>query len=259
MTLVQSSQMPSDHCEVVRQCRNQLQQTTTRERPFVTLSWAQSLDALLAVNTTPAPPISSPGALAMTHRIRACHDGILIGKNTALTDNPKLTVRYAKGPNPQRILLDSQLEVPLSSTMFTDSSPAPWVAIDESLPTAQRKPHAGIGCQLLPLPRNSAHLCLRTLLTQLHQAKIRSLMVEGGSTLLRSFLDAGLADFVVITIAPRILGQRGSAPILSGQRDTVIALEDMWQIEVDKNIVIGGRPITTVGAKPPAPTLNPQP
>ena len=81
-------------------------------RPFVTLSYAQSLDGSIATAAGQPLRISSPQSMIMTHALRAAHDAILVGINTVLADDPSLTVRLDEGNNPQPIVLDSQLRMP---------------------------------------------------------------------------------------------------------------------------------------------------
>src|SRR5262249_3832268 len=84
-------------------------------RPFVTLSYAQSVDGSIAAR--PGQPLALSGAQSMTltHQLRVAHDAILVGIGTVLADNPRLTVRLVEGKNPQPIVADSHLRFPLSA------------------------------------------------------------------------------------------------------------------------------------------------
>ncbi len=97
------------------------------DRPFVTVSYAQSIDGSIA--EFPDHPLSLSGelSLSLTHAIRAAHGAILVGIGTVLADNPALTVRYAAGENPQPVILDSRLRFPLFSPMLENPARRPWI------------------------------------------------------------------------------------------------------------------------------------
>ena len=86
--------------------------------PFVTLSYAQSLDGCIVAQ--PGQPLALSGAqsLILTHKLRAAHDAILVGIGTVLADNPRLDVRLAPGPDPQPVVVDSRLRFPLNANLL---------------------------------------------------------------------------------------------------------------------------------------------
>ncbi len=95
-------------------------------RPLVTLSYAQDLDGSIAKRRGEPTSISGPESLEFTHRLRAAHDAILVGIGTVISDDPQLNVRFAKGNDPQIVVLDSQLRLPLQSKLLENSKKA-WV------------------------------------------------------------------------------------------------------------------------------------
>ncbi|MEZ4718129.1 MAG: GTP cyclohydrolase II [Caldilineaceae bacterium] len=99
------------HAPMLQDLRTRLAQHTDPHRPFVTLSYAQSLDGSIAANRAPTR-LSGPAAMAMTHALRAAHDAILVGIGTVLADNPRLTVRLVDGASPRPVVLDSKLRMP---------------------------------------------------------------------------------------------------------------------------------------------------
>ncbi len=95
---------------------------TQTGRPLVSLCYAQSLDGSLAARGGKTLRLSGPESMALTHRLRAAHDAILVGIGTILADNPSLTVRYAAGKNPQPVILDSSLRFPLNANLLYQES-----------------------------------------------------------------------------------------------------------------------------------------
>src|SRR5204863_4413167 len=89
-----------------------------RERPFVTLSWAQSVDGSLALSAGQALALSGADLLALTDAARAAHDAILVGIGTLLADDPQLSVRHWRGRSPAPIVLDSRLRTPAAARLF---------------------------------------------------------------------------------------------------------------------------------------------
>jgi riboflavin-specific deaminase-like protein len=170
-------------------------------RPFVTLSYAQSLDGSIAINSGAALPLSGPESTCLTHQLRSLHDGILVGISTVLTDNPQLSVREWSGPDPQPIVLDSHLRMPTSARLWQQNQKRCWV-----LTTVQENSAAN-GPEILHVQSNGeGRVCLTAAMQLLYQKGIRSLMVEGGANVITAFLKMRLADAMVLTIAPRLVG-----------------------------------------------------
>ena len=92
----------------------------TQGKPWVILKIAQSKNGFLGLNNSTRTQITTNESICDVHNLRTKVDAILIGKNTALVDNPKLTVRYAKGTNPLRIILDTNRKLPLDLNVFRD-------------------------------------------------------------------------------------------------------------------------------------------
>jgi 3,4-dihydroxy 2-butanone 4-phosphate synthase/GTP cyclohydrolase II len=175
-------------------------------RPHITLSYAQSIDG--SITAAPGQPLalSGPESMTYTHQLRAAHDAILVGIGTVLADNPRLTVRLVSGPNPQPIVLDSRLRFPLTANLLSHPLPPIIAATDR----ADAEPQAMLeskGARVIRFPTSDGgHVHLPALLEWLWQSEIKSIMVEGGSAVITSFLSARLVDRVIITIAPRFVG-----------------------------------------------------
>lgn len=177
-----------------------------RQRPFVTLSYAQSLDGSITARRGEPLAISGPESMEMTHRLRAEHDAILVGIGTVLSDDPRLSVRLVEGPSPQPIIVDSQLRCPKTARLLSGAK-APWIATTQSASFERQQELEAAGARVLRLEATpSGQVNLHQLLAQLTGMGIRSLMVEGGAAIISSFLAAHLVDRLVVTIAPLLVG-----------------------------------------------------
>lgn len=175
-------------------------------RPLVTLSYAQSLDGSITAERGIPLRLSSPASMEMTHHLRAAHDGILVGIGTLLADDPRLNVRLVQGRDPQPVVLDSRLRFPLDANLLKGNRP-PWIA---SLPGTDPQKRVELekhGATILSLAEGGdGRVSLPDLLTCLADKGLNSLMVEGGASVITSFFVQGLADRLVLTIAPVIIG-----------------------------------------------------
>ncbi len=176
------------------------------KRPLVTLSYAQSLDGSIAARRGEPLSISGPESLQMTHDLRGKHDAILIGIGTVLADDPRLTVRLADGPNPQPVIVDSKLRFPLDAKLLKNER-KPWVATTGRAPYSRRRALEVAGGQVMILPATeNGQVNLPALLNKLWHLGVRSVMVEGGASLISSFVSEYLVDRLIITIAPILVG-----------------------------------------------------
>ncbi len=179
---------------------------TAKGRPFVTLSYAQSLDGCIAAEAGKPLAISAPESLEMTHALRAAHAGILVGIGTALADDPSLTVRLVQGDNPQPVVVDSQLRLPATARLL-QMPHSVWVATTHAAPQERQHALEAAGARIIRLPATSqGQVDLAALLVRLGEMGLTSLMVEGGPSILTSFLADGLADYAVVTVAPVFVG-----------------------------------------------------
>ena len=175
-------------------------------RPYITLTYAQSIDGSIAAQPGTPLALSSPASLKMTHQLRASHDAILVGIGTILADNPQLNVRYVLGPNPRPIILDSTLRCP-PNTRCLDVARRPIIATTEQAPRARQHELQALGACILRFPNNAQNqIDLHTLASRLYLEGIRTLMVEGGASVITSFLQAQLVDRLIVTIAPMMVG-----------------------------------------------------
>jgi diaminohydroxyphosphoribosylaminopyrimidine deaminase/5-amino-6-(5-phosphoribosylamino)uracil reductase len=177
--------------------------------PFVTLKFAQTLDGRIATATGSSQWISSTASLKLAHRLRSIHDAVLVGIGTLLKDNPKLTVRLTRGRNPIRVIADSKLRIPLNSKVLREQHVARTIIA--TTPAASEKKKVSLknmGIEVMEVAANNrGRVDLEDLLFKMGTRGVSSVLVEGGSQIITSMISKGLADKIVVTVAPKILGK----------------------------------------------------
>ena len=161
--------------------------TIEKQRPYIILKWAETLDRFLAPKTkTTNDPVWISNLLSRTlaHQWRAEEQSILIGKQTALDDNPALTTRLHKGPSPIRLLIDPKEEVDRKAKVFNPDQKVIVFTANKS------RTEAHIEYVAIDFSANG----LQQILSTLFQKGIQSMLVEGGSITLQHFIDSGLWD-----------------------------------------------------------------
>ncbi|MDC0193554.1 2,5-diamino-6-(ribosylamino)-4(3H)-pyrimidinone 5'-phosphate reductase [Candidatus Nitrosopelagicus sp.] len=185
-----------------------------KSRPYVILSAAMTLDGKIGKNKTKIK-LSSKKDKTRVHRLRANVDGILIGKNTLDADNPMLSVRYSKGKNPVRILLDSRGTIKSSSKIIQSCNKIPTIIATTNLISKKNL------CRLEKFPLEVIK-CGKTsvdtvkLLKLLYKKDIKKILLEGGGTINWTFLKNGFVDEIIVTITPYILGGSNSISLVEG-------------------------------------------
>ena len=179
----------------------------TLRRPFITLKWAESADRFIDIERIDGNPVllSSPLTSMLVHKKRAENTAIMVGRRTALLDNPSLTVRNWYGRNPIRIVLDCNLSLPNDLQIFNGEVPT-LVFTEKEHPEEKSVSYITI---------DFAHNPLNQIMKELYQRNIQSLLVEGGSQLLQSFIDNELWDEAYIEKCPKRLYSGVKAPEIS--------------------------------------------
>ncbi|MCS6998087.1 MAG: bifunctional diaminohydroxyphosphoribosylaminopyrimidine deaminase/5-amino-6-(5-phosphoribosylamino)uracil reductase RibD [Aquificaceae bacterium] len=179
----------------------------TLGRPYITLKWAQSIDGTMATTAGESKWISSEGSRAFAHRLRAEATAVLVGINTALRDDPELTVRaFEWERQPLRIVLDPQLRIREELKLVKDRKAQTLVVTSvEKREKIERLQELGI--KVIVAPSEAGELNLGEVLKELYFMEVMHLLVEGGAITLTSFLRAGLFDRLWVFVAPLLLGE----------------------------------------------------
>ena len=183
-------------------------------KPKVTLSAAITLDGKIGQKNKHIV-LSSKADKIRVHKLRSKSDAILVGKNTVEQDDPLLTVRYAKGKNPIRIILDSHGTIKNTSRIIKTCKRVPTIIVTSEIIS---KPNLN---RLRKLPVDVI-LCGKTqvnltkLLPVLSKKGIKTVLLEGGGTLNRSFLKKNLIDEMIIALTPYVLGSKNTVSLFEG-------------------------------------------
>ncbi|HEX7078701.1 MAG TPA: bifunctional diaminohydroxyphosphoribosylaminopyrimidine deaminase/5-amino-6-(5-phosphoribosylamino)uracil reductase RibD [Candidatus Eisenbacteria bacterium] len=179
--------------------------------PWVTLKAMVSLDGRIASDRGDSRGLGGLSEQRLVHRLRAENDAVLIGIETALRDDPLLTVRLVRGRQPLRVVLDDALRLPLDSRLVATTAEAPLVVATTSRDGARAAALAARGAGVWAFDSGpDGRVPLDPLLRRLSAAGRDAVLVEGGPTVHTSFLRLGLADHVAVGIAPLLLGGAGS-------------------------------------------------
>jgi len=188
-------------------------------RCWTILKWAQTIDGKLGWTGQTAQRrwISNELSRNDLQTLRRRAQAIVVGINTILADDPLLTARPAKGKTPTRVVLDTRLSIPVDCRLLATAKKAP-VLILTSQRTVETEPHKAEqirskGAELLIFPDTAGVSNLHFLMDELSGRGVAQLLVEGGPTVIGSFLKEGLADEFCIYIAPMILGGCGAPDI----------------------------------------------
>jgi diaminohydroxyphosphoribosylaminopyrimidine deaminase/5-amino-6-(5-phosphoribosylamino)uracil reductase len=216
--------------------------------PWVILKWAMTLDGKTCTAGGESKWITGPAARARAHGLRRRADAVLVGTETALRDDPRLTPRPARGRRPLRVILDRRGRLPLGLRILDAAAgrdgPRLYVT-SAAAPARRRRLIERRGVRVLVLPADRDGFRLHPLLRELGALGVSQLLVEGGKAIAGSFLAAGLAQEAVAFIAPRLAGGDRAPGALGGPGFAALAhtpwLEAPEVARVGGDLVVQGR------------------
>jgi diaminohydroxyphosphoribosylaminopyrimidine deaminase / 5-amino-6-(5-phosphoribosylamino)uracil reductase len=182
----------------------------TEKIPYVTLKAAQTLDGKIATKSGDSKWITSIDSRKYVHRLRASYDAVMIGYGTALKDNPKLTVRFAEGRNPRRIVLDTKMELNNKFKLVLDNKDKKLIILTSRQNIDKKgkiKKLLSHKAEIIYVKEdNNGRLNLKNALKELAKINISSVLVEGGREVFSSFIKKNLFDDILLFVAPKLLG-----------------------------------------------------
>lgn len=203
----------------------------TTGKCWVIAKWAQSIDGKLAfAEQSPERRwITNEASRSDAHKLRRRAGAVVVGIKTVLADDPILTPRPSKGKEPLRVVLDDSLRIPLTCRLLRTPKTSP-VLIYTREQTAKADPKAvdritKKGAEVLAYPDTANGSNLPLLLELLSKRGVTQVLVEGGPTVLASFLKQGLADEICVYVSPKVLGTAGAASIDEAMADLVQAIQ----------------------------------
>ncbi|WP_313028402.1 bifunctional diaminohydroxyphosphoribosylaminopyrimidine deaminase/5-amino-6-(5-phosphoribosylamino)uracil reductase RibD [Soonwooa sp.] len=186
-----------------------------KRRPYIILKWAESSDGFMDKNFQPTQ-ISDSLCKQFVHKMRSEEHAILVGKNTALHDNPSLTTREVTGRNPIRILIDFKLEVPENFTIFNQEA--------ETIVFNSEKNEIKNNIQFIKIEKENF---VQNLMEKLFELNIQSVLVEGGCFTLQQFINSNIWDETFVLKNPDLKLQNGTkAPIFNFKTKEKIDFRD---------------------------------
>jgi diaminohydroxyphosphoribosylaminopyrimidine deaminase/5-amino-6-(5-phosphoribosylamino)uracil reductase len=190
----------------------------TTSLPFVILKCAATMDGCIATRTGDSKWITNPVSRQFVHELRHAVDAVMVGIGTVLKDNPQLTTRLDdhKGSDPLRVVLDSDLSMPLDAKLLHLTSDSDTLIVTRSETAAEKRTLLERpGVRLLALKDCEGQIDLTALIGELGKMGVTSLLIEGGSRVNGSALRAGIVDKIYMFYAPKICG--GGIPVCGGK------------------------------------------
>ena len=216
------------------------------KKPFIVLKAAMTLDGKIATATGQSKWITNETSRAYGYKLRDIYDGIMVGINTVIEDNPMLTARVDGGKNPIRIVVDSSLKIDINANLVQDKSAKTIVATTDKADKDKILKLQAQDVDVIVVDKDeNDKVDIEKLLDILGQQNICSILVEGGATLSGSFVAKKLVDKVYFFIAPKIIGGKEAKTPVAGtgilNLQEALALKDIQIEKLEEDILIIGR------------------
>lgn len=216
------------------------------KKPFIILKAAMTLDGKIATATGQSKWITNETSRAYGYKLRDIYDGIMVGINTVIEDNPMLTARVDGGKNPIRIVVDSSLKIDINANVVQDKSAKTIIATTDKADKDKILKLQAQDVDVIVVDKDeNDKVDIEKLLDILGQQNICSILVEGGATLSGSFVAKKLVDKVYFFIAPKIIGGKEAKTPVAGtgilNLQEALTLKDIKIEKLEEDILIIGR------------------
>ena len=216
------------------------------KKPFIVLKAAMTLDGKIATATGQSKWITNETSRAYGYKLRDIYDGIMVGINTVIEDNPMLTARVDGGKNPIRIVVDSSLKIDINANVVQDKSAKTIIATTDKANKDKILKLQAQDVDVIVVDKDeNDKVDIEKLLDILGQQNICSILVEGGATLSGSFVAKKLVDKVDFFIAPKIVGGKEAKTPVAGtgilNLQEALALKDIQIEKLEEDVLIIGR------------------
>jgi len=202
--------------------------------PKIILSAAISIDGKIATRSGDSK-LSSKRDLTRLHKLRSQVDAIIIGKNTVNKDDPLLTVRYSKGKNPIRIILDSHGTISNKSKILQTSNKVKTIiVVSKKITKKNLQKLKKFSVEIIIVGENQVNI--KSLIKILSKRKIKTILLEGGGTINWEFIKNNLVDEFFITITPFILGGKDAITLVQGEGFDKITKSHKLRLNVIKRL-----------------------
>ena len=216
----------------------------TKKIPYITVKTGQSLDGKIATKNGDSKWITSDKARVVAHTLRRFYDGIMVGINTVIRDDPFLVSGYPKKPI-TRIIADSRLSMSARANLFQKPDPVIIATLTEALgQETENRNLLAAKAKILEILENNGQVNLYDLFKKLARLGISNILVEGGGTLIGSLFDCNLVDKVLFFIAPRIIGGKDSISSVMGKGvlrvDKAVKLKEVKLSRIGEDFLVEG-------------------
>ncbi|PIQ88830.1 MAG: riboflavin biosynthesis protein RibD [Candidatus Omnitrophica bacterium CG11_big_fil_rev_8_21_14_0_20_42_13] len=211
---------------------------TRQKMPYICVKAGQSLDGKIATRNFNSQWITGKPARDFSHKLRSNFDAIMVGVNTILKDNPRLS-----GTSKNiKIIADTKLKIPINSNIFIDGKiiivTAKKITDNKAVKLIKK------GAQVITVERKSGKVHLRQMMRELAALEISKILVEGGGELIGSLFDEKLVDYAMFFTAPKIIGGKNAVSSVSGKGvggiDEVIKLNNIETKKIGEDLLIEG-------------------
>lgn len=206
------------------------------EKPTVAIKMAMSADGKTATSNGDSKWISGKESRAYVHKLRNSFDAVVVGAGTIKADNPRFTCRMNGGRNPYRVIVDGSLRVPLDSKVLSNPDGKTMIATTERAPKGRAlEIEAKADCLVFSCGEESVDM--QKLVLSLSAMGMKKILIEGGSELNASALEAGVVDRLYLFIAPKLIGGKDAKGVVGGKG--ILSMKDAIKLEGMKTRKMG--------------------